>query len=681
MKNLITIISTLLTIGYSHAQLHGIANNSDSPNVKLKSINIGDCVWTEGFWADKFNVCSSTMVPHMGTILKGDTGHAYNNFKIAAGLKEGEAKGKLWHDGDFYKWMESAMYVYAQNKDEKINNELDEIIEVIAKAQEDNGYLSTHIQIRKIEPFSKITNHELYNSGHLLTSACIHNRITGKTNFLNIAIKHADNLYNIFQSPSEELVHFGFNPSQIMGLVELYRTTKDKRYLELSEIFINNRGKEKMKWGTDHSSVPFWFVGDAFQDRTPLREETEAVGHAVLALYLYSGAADVYAETGEKALLDALEKIRASVVDKKMYITGACGQVDHGAYGYGDMVHEAFDADYAMPNASAYCETCANIGNAMFNWRMLGLKGESKYADIMELVMLNSALSGISVDGKNYFYQNPLRAISGKTTVDENDKQAHQIHKQDHQRQAYLDCFCCPPNIVRTIAKVSGWAYSLSKNGVAVNLYGGNKLNTKMLDGSELKLSQSTQYPWKGKINITINKCKKEPFDLMLRIPEWATGSKITVNGMETVSKITPGKFTVINRKWKKGDSVSLDMPMDIKLIGGHSEIEEVRNQVAIKRGPIVYCAESTDLPKYSKILDIYLPQSSELKANYIPNLLGGVTTISGDIKLRKEKTNGMYYEVKKPEWETVKTKFIPYFSWANRGLSEMTVWLPIIWE
>ncbi len=653
------------------AQSKGIINNANSPHVKLKSVNMGDCVWTEGFWADKFKVCEETMVPYMGELLTGDVGHALNNFKIAAGLMEGKHQGMKWHDGDFYKYMEACMYVYAQNKDEKILAELDEYIEIIGKAQLPSGYLQTQVQITDLEPYGNRQYHEMYNAGHLYTSACIHNRITGKTNFLNIAIKHADDLYNTFVPLPEKLKRFGFNQTQIMGLVELYRTVGDKKYLELAEQFINMRGQSAVAPAPEAN---YKFIGDMVQERTSLREETEAVGHAVLALYFYAGAADVAAETGEKALIDALDRLWENVVDKKMYVTGACGQTHHGASSHVDMVHEGFIGEYMMPNLTAYNETCANICNSMFSYRMLGLHGESKYADIMELVLFNSALSGISIEGKDYFYANPLRvchhANDGADSTTEFD-----------ERIPYVECFCCPPNLVRTIAKVSGWAYSFAENGVAVNLYGGNKLTTKMLDGSELELSQVTKYPWEGFVKITIDKCKKDAFKVMLRIPDWAEGSKIMVNGKEVGVETKAGTFTVVERQWKKGDVIALNMPLDIKLLEGNPLIEEVRNQVAVKRGPVVYCIESPDLPKDAGILDVYLSSSSKLKAEYKPNLLGGTTTISADIKIRKDKSDNMYRTLSKPEFESVKTQFVPYYVWSNRGTAEMTVWVPYMWE
>ena len=648
-------------------QQQAIINNGESPHVKLKATNIGDCRWTDGFWGDKFRQCEETMVPYMGSLLKGDIGHAYNNFKIAAGLKEGEAGGTNWHDGDFYKWMESAMYVYGVSGDEPIVEDLDEIIAVIAKAQCEDGYLSTPVQNKGLGRWTNRQHHELYNSGHLLTSACIHHRLTGKSNFLDIAVKHADYLYSVFQPRPKELARFGFNPSQIMGLVEIYRTTRDKRYLELAQIFVDMRGANRNE-GTDKVNANF--KGDMCQDRKPFRNETEAVGHAVLAMYFYSGVADVVAETGEKALADALDRIWDNIVDKKMYVTGAVGQTHHGASSRVDFVHEAFIAEYMMPNLTAYNETCANIGNAMFNWRMLATKGESKYADIMELVLYNSAMPGIGHSGKDYFYAQPLRHVKGAREIADTEFPT---------RIPYVPCFCCPPNLVRTIAKSAGWAYSIADNGVAVNLYGGNKLNTQLADGSTIELTQETNYPWDGKVTITIDACKGEAFHIMPRIPDWAEDATLQVNGQAVEAKA--GSYATINREWKAGDVITLNLPMEAKLLAGHPRIEEVRNQAAIKRGPIVYCVETPDLPEDTSILDVYLPSDVELKANHQPDLLGDLTTLSGDVMLRSDDQESMYETLEKPDWKRTEISFVPYYAWCNRGEAEMTVWLPLVWE
>ncbi|WP_010134781.1 glycoside hydrolase family 127 protein [Ochrovirga pacifica] len=671
MKKMIFRVSVALIVSSLSAQQKGIINNTKSPNVKFKSIDIGDCQWTQGFWAEKFKIAQETMVPHMGHLLTGDIGHALNNFKIAAGLKEGKHQGMKWHDGDFYKWMEAAMYIYANNKDPKIVKELDDYIQIIGKAQAPDGYLQTQVQITDLKRFGNRQYHEMYNSGHLFTAACIHNRITGKTNFLDIAIKQADFLCRTFMpQPKGDLKRFGFNQTQIMGLVELYRTTKNEQYLKLAELFINLRGQSKVK-PTAVSS--YKFIGDMVQERTPLRKAKTAEGHAVLALYFYAGAADVYAETGEKALLDALDRLWTNVVDKKMYVTGAVGQTHHGVSSHVDMVHEGFINEYMMPNLTAYNETCANVCNSMFSYRMLGLHGEAKYADVMELVLFNSALSGISIEGKDYFYANPLR-VSHKGHDPGNDTEFD-------MRRPYIPCFCCPPNLVRTIAKLSGWAYSLTTNGVAVNLYGGNKLTTTLLDGSKLELVQQSGYPWNGKVTLIIKKAKKEAFDIKIRVPEWAKGSQIQINGKAVSLPVKAGSYVTLHQKWSKNDKITLQMPMEIKLLEGNPLIEEVRNQIAIKRGPVVYCVESPDLPVNTDVLDVYYATDANLTAVHQPEFLGGVTTIQGNFKLRKDTRQGMYTEVKQPRWETTKVQMVPYFAWANRGKAEMSVWLPVLWK
>lgn len=660
----------------THSNTHNtaITNNSESPFVKLKSINFGDCKWDSGFWAQKVKVAEEHMLPYMGDVLCGDIGHGLNNFKIAAGEKEGEHKGFYWHDGDFFKFMEAKTYIYGLNKNQSILKELDEYIALIGRAQEEDGYIHTHVQITEgVDRFENRKYHEMYNFGHLFIAASVHSRITGQSNFLDIAVKQADLLYTYFMPDTKHYQRFGFNQTQIMGLVELYRTTKDKRYLNLAEKFINRRGTFEIKHDSTTEGYP---IGDMVQERTPFRESKEAVGHAVLALYYYAGAADVYAETGEKALIDALDALWENVTGKKMYVTGAVGQAHYGASTNLDMIEEGFIDAYMMPNMTAYNETCANLCNAMFSNRMLGIKEESRYADIIELVLYNSGLSGISLEGKDYFYSNPLRMVNNTRDYD-----AHADVTESPVRQPYLECFCCPPNLVRTICKTSGWAYNLSENGVAVILFGGNNLDTIMLDGSKLKLSQDTEYPWKGLVKITVEECKDSAFDIKVRIPKWAVGSSIKVNGENVNVEVNPGTFATINRVWKAGDTIILDMPMEVTLIEGHNRIEEVRNQVAVKRGPIVYCIETPDLPEETSILDIYINGSAQLEAVHKNDFLDGVTVINTDLLIREGKTDEMYQTVSKPTWKSHKTQLVPYFAWSNRGQAEMTVFMPVVWE
>ncbi len=646
-------------------------DTSNSPNVKLRPISMGQCKWTDGFWAEKTKLCEESMIPYMGSLLTGEIGHALNNFKKVNGDYEGKFDGEYWHDADFFKWMEAACYMYGLNSDPNLLREMDEILEVIAEAQEDDGYLHAYIQIHGIAHFSNRKYHEMYNCGHLYTAACIHYRMTGKTNFLDIALKNANLLVATFGPNPRALRRFGFNQTQIMGLVELYRTVGNKDYLKLAEQFINNRGQSEMVHDSTTVGYP---IGDMVQERVPLREETEAAGHAVLALYYYAGAADVYAETGEKALIDALDRLWENVTQKKMYATGAVGQTHYGASPRRDMIEEGFIDEYMMPNLTAYNETCANICNAMFSHRMLGIHGESKYADIMELVMHNSMMSGISVCGTKYYYANPLRKIHDARDYEN-------MNTESPDREPYLFCFCCPPNLVRTVAKASLWAYNLCDNGISVNLYGANTLTTALLDGSVLKLTQSTEYPWEGLVKIAVEECKSEAFDIMLRIPEWSKDNSLKVNGEAVEITLVPGEFATITRHWKAGDVIELDMPMHIKLIEGHERIEEVRNQVAVKRGPIVYCVESPDLPESTRITDVYLPSKSDLNVQKQPSLLGGITTIHGELLIRKDRSQGMYRDVSQPKFEAQNTQFVPYFAWSNRGEAEMSVFLPVIWQ
>lgn len=650
-----------------------ITNNSESPFVKLKSINFGDCKWDAGFWAEKVKTAEDKMIPYMGDLLCGDIGHGLNNFKIAAGLKKGEHKGFYWHDGDFYKFMEAKTYVYGLTKNESLLKELDEYIDIIAQAQEEDGYIHTHIQITEgADRFENRKYHEMYNFGHLFIAASVHYRITGQKNFLDIAVKMADLLCVYFMPDTKHYQRFGFNQTQIMGLVELYRTVKNEKYLQLAEKFINRRGTYEIKHDSTTLGYP---IGDMVQERTPLREAKEAVGHAVLALYYYAGAADVYAETGEKALIDALDRLWENVTDKKMYVTGAVGQAHYGASTNREMIEEGFIDAYMMPNMTAYNETCANLCNAMFSNRMLGIKEDSKYADIIELVLYNSGLSGISLEGKEYFYSNPLRMVNNTRDYD-----AHKDVTESPVRQPYLECFCCPPNLVRTICNSSGWAYNLSENGVAVILFGGNKLDTTLLDGSPIKLTQDTEYPWKGLVKITVEECKNTAFDIKVRIPKWAKGSSLTVNGEAVTGAVNTGSFATINRVWKAGDIITLDMPMEVTLVEGHDRIEEVRNQVAVKRGPIVYCIETPDLPKGASILDMYINGNSPLVAEHKESFLGGVTVVNAELLIREGKTNEMYQVVTKPQFKSFKTQLVPYYAWSNRGQAEMTVFMPIVW-
>jgi len=664
------------------AKDRGVVNNSSSPHVRLRSVDLDDVKWTDGFWADKFELCRREMIPGVQRAL-GDERNAaqLRNFRVAAGLDQGQHRGTNWGDGDCYKWLEALAHVYAVTGDANLDRLMDEWIEVIGKAQADDGYISTNIQLTGGKRFANPHHHEMYNMGHLLNAACIHHRATGKDSFLLIARKLGDYLYGVFQPRPPQLAHFGWNPSNIMGLAELYRTTRDPRYLELAGIFVDMRGSAG---GTDLT-----------QDRVPLRKETEAVGHCVCATYLYCGAADVCAETGDRQLRDALERIWQNMTTRRMYVTGAIGSGRGGRSSRGDPVHEAFGLDYELPSRTAYCETCANVGNAMWNWRMLALSGDARYADLMELVLYNSMLSAVGTDGRGFFYANPLHR--------DGRREGLSYHHTD-QRWSVHRCFCCPPQVIRTIAKLGGWAYSVSSHGVWVNLYGGNTLQTELLDGSALRLTQQTEYPWQGEIKITLEEAPDSEFAVMLRIPGWAGDARLLINGKSTAAEIRPGTYVALRHRWSPGDVISLSIPMKVRLLEAHPAVENLRNKVAAARGPVVYCLEVPLADDDGRLWreGVFLPDSVEFTPRFRNDLLGGMVVLRGEgltFKGRDDfvrqaaeaerpaaKTDWpahLYREFAprtfaRPRSGTVEITLIPYHAWANRGVSFMEVWIPL---
>lgn len=653
-------------------------DNSVSPYDKIRTIEMDDCHWGEGFWGDRFNLCHNVMIPNIWDLVNDpEVSHIFENFKIAGGEAEGEFKGFLFGDGDFFKIVEAMCYDYAITKDPKIDKLMDKIIATVGKAQDKDGYITTgktisHGSMMNFDHtyggeqdatarFSIDRDHEFYNFGHIITAGCIHYRVTGKKNFLDIAIKAADCLYDNFHIPTPEKAAIHWNAPHFMGLVELYRTTGDKKYLELTKTYIDMLGTSNQTGsgrGLDHS-----------QKRIPFKDEREAVGHAVHANYLYCGIADYVAETGDKELQTSLDSIWVDAMHRKMYVTGAFGSHTR-AVSHEGVVGESYGETYDLPNSRCYTETCANISNVMWNWRTFLATGKAECVDIMELALFNSVLSGISLDGKHFFYKNPLRFID--------TFQPEHFSEQSH-RSSYLNCFCCPPNVVRTVAQLNNYAYSVSEKGIFVNLYGGNNLSTELLDGSKVELSQETRYPWFGDIKITLDKVgTKEAFSLMLRIPNWAEGATVNVNG-EALAGVVNGEYYDCNRKWKKGDVVSINLPMETKLMAAHPYVEDVTGQVAIQRGPIVYCLESRDLPKGTNIQDIVIPADITLKESYHADLLDGVTILEGTALLKETQSKSeLYSPIKSVKTKPIDIQLVPYYSWNNRGLTNMTVWLPL---
>jgi DUF1680 family protein len=663
---------TLFLLGaFTASAAAPLLDNAASPHAQVRTVGLDEVRWTDGFWAQRFDACRTQMLPSMGALMAGTNyTHFFRNFEIAAGLAEGRYRGAPFNDGDFYKLMEAACAVYAATRDEYFDRHLDRAIEVIAKAQRADGYIHTPVLIgqRKGDtnavPFRDRNNFEVYNMGHLLTTACVHHRATGKTNLLTVAIKAADFLEQVFANPSPELARNSVCPSHYMGLIELYRETGERRYLELAKKFFAMRDLVAKADGG----------GDDNQDRVPFNEQTEAVGHAVRANYLFAGAADLFDETGDAATWEMLERVWTNVVQEKLYITGGCGALHDGASPDGSKdqkhitrTHQAYGRDYQLPNTTAHNETCANIGNVLWNWRMFLASGEARFMDVAELALYNSVLSGVSLDGTNFFYTNPLR-VTDPMPVD---------LRWSRTRVPFVSSFCCPPNLVRTLAEIGGYAYGKSSNAVWVNLYGGSTLNTS-LDGAPLKLTQETEYPWNGRVRITINECGSAPFALKLRIPGWAKGATVRVSLGPVADASAPGTYFELRRAWKPGDVVDLDIPMSTQLVEANPLVEETLGQVALKRGPVVYCLESADLPVGMRVMDIAVPDDVKFLARYDQRMLGGVVTLDGTLlaKPKQDWSGQLYREVKLVEPRPVKVRLVPYFAWANRGPGEMSVWL-----
>lgn len=641
------------------------------PHAKLTDTGIDDVQWTKGFWADRFESCHQVMIPNMWHLLEDpDISHAYDNFLVAAGFKEGRHHGPSWHDGDFYKWLEAVAFTYAVTKDEKLDQQMDRIIEVIDKVQREDGYIHTPVIIaekndaRKNGEFKNRLDFETYNMGHLMTAACIHYQATGKTSLLQIAQKSTDYLYKVYKTHPEKLANNAICPSHYMGIIDIYRITQKPQYLELAAGLIDIR--RMVEEGTDHN-----------QDRIPFYEQTEAVGHAVRANYLYAGAADIFAETGNTAMWKPLETIWRDVAYRKMYITGATGALydgaspdcskDHHAI---QLVHQAYGRPYQLPNLTAYNESCATVGFVLWNKRMLQLTAQAQFADIVELALYNGVLPAISLDGTKFFYTNPLRVV----------KEEPFEMRWSRQRQPYISCFCCPPNVVRMIAEAGSYFYSVSEEGLFVHLYGGNTLNTQLLDGSRIKLRQETDYPWDGAIKITIEEAPADEVSLFLRIPGWAKKAQLTVNDKPLAKAIKSQSYVRIERRWAAGDQIQLNLPMPVQLMEANPLVEETRNQVAVKRGPVVYCLESIDLPDDVKLSEVAIRRNQTFSSRFDPDLLGGVTVLEGKaLQLEAESwKDTLYREISTKLPKEVNVRLIPHYAWGNRAETEMTVWIPV---
>lgn len=614
----------------------------------ITPVNIQQVQLTDAFWLPIIKRVQEVTIEY--AIQKCKEEGRLDNFLIAGGQMKGEVKGQMpFDDTDVYKIIEGASNTLISEPNPKLEKQLDALIAIIKVGQEKDGYLTTWRTINPAKPpctwvpviegkrwESLQISHELYNSGHMIEAAVVHYKATGKRNFLDIAIKNANLLVQTFGDQPNQ-VH-GVPGHQIVetGLVNLYQITKNKAYLKLAKYYLDNRGNPK-----NHK-----LYGAYSQDDIPVIQQKEAVGHAVRAVYMYAGMTDIAAIYNDKNYLSAVNNLWTNMVNKKMYLTGGIGAKHDG---------EAFGENYELPNLSAYNETCAAIGDVYWNHRLHNLTGKSDYFDVIERSLYNGLISGISLDGKQFFYPNALESDG-----------IHKNNRGSCTRQSWFDCSCCPTNLIRFIPSIPGLIYSQNKNTLYVNLYASNTAKVT-LENTELAITQQTNYPWNGKIALTVAPKNTATFTLKLRIPGWARNqvlpgdlyhysptstakTKVTINGIPFEGKENNG-YISIHRKWKKGDAIAIDFPMEVQKVITNEKVVTNKDKVALEYGPIVYALEEMD--NKDNFDAIKINPSETFKVEYNPSLLNGINVI-----------------------ENSNLKAIPYYSWSNRGVGKMKVWI-----
>ncbi len=570
------------------------------------------------------------------------------NLRLAAEGKREGYQGAVYMDSDLYKAMEAAAYVLAHNPDDPIRSKLDEVIALLERAQTPEGYLNSYFQV--VAPDKRWSNlrdwHELYCAGHLIEAAVAHFEATGSDRLLTIATRFAHYIDSVFgDAPGKRMGYCG-HPEIELALIWLYRATGERRYLELSRFFLVNRGR---KFFAQEHHIPLdQYDGTIWQDNVPLAEHREIVGHAVRAAYLFAGTTDLVAETGDETLLRMLLRVWDNTLNRRTYITGGIGN---------EARHEGFTRDYELPNRTAYQETCASIALIFWAHRMGLLLGEVRFFDALERALYNAALAGISLSGNRFFYVNPLESDG------------------THHRRAWYGCACCPPNIARLLASLGGYLYAQSESDLWVNLYVESRVQTE-LAGHPIRLEVLTEYPWRGVVQIAVRPETPTRFGLHLRLPDWCANPSLKINGAP-VSLTREKGYAVIRREWREGDRVELHLPMEPRLMEAHPQVEADRWQVAIQRGPILYCLEGCDQPV--PLYRMAIRSSGMLEARWEPSLLNGVMVVEGDALAMPAETewSETLYRPLQPH-QPVRFRAIPYYAWDNREPCPMRVWMPI---
>lgn len=637
-----------------------------TPN--LRQVRIQD-----RFWKPRQNLVRDVMLPYQYAVMNDEVpgaepSHALENFRIAVGLAQGEFYGMVFQDSDVYKWLEAAAYILAKEDHPELEKTADQVIDLIAAAQQPDGYLNTYFTVA--EPEGRWRNlreeHELYCAGHLIEAAVAYYEATGKGKVLDVACRFADYISQIFGTEQGQKRGYPGHEGLELALVKLYRVTDNRKYLELSKYFVDERGRqphyfeqEAIARGDRHVTTHGGRWDSRYnQSHLPVREQKEAVGHAVRAMYLYAALADLARYTRDESLHKICEALWEDVVNRKMYITGGIGSSSYG---------EAFTIPYDLPNDTSYTETCAAIGLVFWASRMLNLDPNGAYADVMETALYNGVLSGMALDGKSFFYVNPLEVWPAA---------AEHRYDQRHvktTRQGWFRCACCPPNLARLLASLEQYIFSYHEDSIYLHLYMSSVLNIAG-EADGISIEVATGYPWDGQVELTVDVAQPREFTLALRIPGWCQTPSATVNGEQLeLAAIMDRGYAKVNRLWQSGDKITLDFPMPVIRLAAHPQVRENAGRVALQRGPLVYCLEEAD--NGPVLTDIVLPLEPEFQTTFDPELLGGVVTIEAEA-YRSADDDQRLYRPFSAALRKVRIKAIPYYAWNNRGVGEMLVWI-----
>jgi uncharacterized protein len=631
----------------------GIENLAQSPHAKLKDIPVRAVTITGGFWGQRREINVSRSIPTMRDLLEANG--RMNNFRRLVGNSTAAQSGPVFSDSDVYKWTEAVGFVLQSGDRPALRATADKIIDQVVAVQEPGGYLNTYYQddrkSLRMLPQTQTTGHELYNIGHMLQGAIAYYRATGDRKLLDAGIRFVDDFLIPNYGPAPKKPIVSGHPEIEMGLIELYRITGDKRQLDLAGYILQGDTRLELP----ERRTIYMFSGTPFSSRTKMQ------GHAVRAMYACCGATDYYMETGDAEYWKTLNALWNDMTTTKMYVTGGVGSRSDG---------EAFGDAYELPNFRAYGESCAAIGNMMWNWRLLAVTGDAKFTDVMERALYNGINSGMSLDGTLYCYRNPL---------------AFDPSTGDKIRNPWYDVTCCPPNLERTFGSLPGYFYSTSGDGIYLHLYDNSELNWHLENGVGLKVAQKTNYPWDGNVEITVTPAEPSEFTFYLRIPGWADHAQVAVNA-KGLTGATPGAYLPIRRRWSPGDTIQLRVEVMPQIIEANARVADDTGRVAIQRGPLIYCLEEIDQPGGISLSDVAVnpgrQPAEQFQAEFRNDLLGGMVVLhhTGALYQRGTAARALYSRYgREATTRKIPLTFIPYYAWANRQATSMQVWNPLL--